>query len=62
MHLEIIAGMQETHDKAISANEQAIEELTAKLDTLTERTIQAMESINTLGRIDANDERLDSLE
>lgn len=56
MRLEVIAGMQEANDKAIG-------KLTAKLDTLTERTIQAMDSINTLGRIAGlHEERLDRLE
>lgn len=51
MHLEIVAGMQVENEKAIAANENAIAKLTAKVDTLTDRTIQAMDAINRLANI-----------
>jgi hypothetical protein len=63
MHLEIVAGMQIENEKAIAANESAIARLTAKVDTLTERTIQAMDAITRMANIvGAHEERLSGLE
>jgi hypothetical protein len=54
--VEIIAGMQRE-------NERQIGELATKMNTLTERTIQAMETINRLGNIIIDhEERLDNIE
>lgn len=63
MHLEIVAGMQIENEKAIAANEGAIAKLTAKVDTLTERTIQAMDAINRLANIaGSHEDRISRLE
>ena len=55
--------LQKSHDDQIAALIERDVALSAKMDILTDRTMQAMDSINRLGRIAASHgERLDDLE
>jgi hypothetical protein len=69
-HLLYIATLQRSHDEQIgklveqgNLNTEHIGALARKMDVLTDRTIQAMDTINRLGRIVENHEnRIDGLE
>ena len=75
--LQYIATLQRSHDEQIGKlveqadrNEKGLESLretvktlTGHMNTLTERTIQAMDAINRLARIaDSHEDRIDGLE
>lgn len=52
MHLEIVAGMQIDNEKAIAASAKAIAANAKAIAALTNRTIQAMDAINRLKRLE----------
>lgn len=61
--LEFIATLQQTHDEQIGKLIEQSDRQSARLDVLTERTIQAMDAINRLARIaESHDQRIEDLE